>query len=161
MLYFAYGSNLDPQQMKERCPSSRFECIAFLPGRRLAFTRYSRRRGGGVADAVEDEAGPGVWGVVYDISEEDLMKLDQCEGYYGVGEDNAYDRELVSVLANGDEARGLEAFSYFVAKRSGEEHPPSAGYMRQIISGAERWGLPEEYIDFLKGIELAQGNIDL
>jgi gamma-glutamylcyclotransferase len=44
-LTFAYGSNLDCTQMRERCPSTRFVCIAALKDYRLAFTRHSRGRG--------------------------------------------------------------------------------------------------------------------
>ena len=49
MLYFAYGSNMEWKQMRERCPSAMFVCIAKLKDRRLAFTRKSKDRGCGVA----------------------------------------------------------------------------------------------------------------
>jgi len=80
VLYFAYGSNLDFAQMKGRCPSARSVGVAKLPGRRLAFTRWSGGRKGAVADAVADPAGE-VWGVVFEITAEDLEMLDRCEGF--------------------------------------------------------------------------------
>eukprot|EP00053_Salpingoeca_punica_P000814 m.30471 g.30471 ORF g.30471 m.30471 type:complete len:219 (+) comp10579_c0_seq1:157-813(+) len=58
MLYFAFGSNLDPVQMTHRCPSATFYCRATLPGRRLAFTLYSVGRGCGVADIVRSPPPP-------------------------------------------------------------------------------------------------------
>jgi hypothetical protein len=71
VLYFAYGSNLDFDQMSERCPSARFVAIAELPHHRLAFTRRSKNRNCGVADAVPDVS-QSVWGVVYAISHDEI-----------------------------------------------------------------------------------------
>lgn len=156
MLYFAYGSNLDPEQIEERCPSHQFKCLALLPGFRLAFTRYSESRRSWVADVVEDDASPGVWGVVYDISKEDLKRLDACEGYHGKGKINAYDRYGTSVLVNGEKDRPLGVLIYVVAKKSDKEHPPGEEYLRHIISGAEHWELPEDYLELLKSVPVAQ-----
>lgn len=44
MYYFAYGSNMNWQQMTQRCPSARFVSVARLPEHKLAITRQSRRR---------------------------------------------------------------------------------------------------------------------
>ncbi|MBC7246427.1 MAG: gamma-glutamylcyclotransferase [Actinobacteria bacterium] len=156
MLYFAYGSNLDPKQMKERCPSYQFRCLALLPRFRLAFTRYSEKRRSWVADVVEDDASPGVWGVVYDISKEELKRLDTYEGYYGKGENNAYERCCTSVLVNGDEDRPLGAFIYVAANKSDKEHTPAEDYLRHIISGATHWELPEDYLEMLKRLRAPQ-----
>src|SRR5436309_7522291 len=47
MLYFAYGSNLDPEQMSARCPSHRVIGLAELKEHRLVFPLFSPRWGGG------------------------------------------------------------------------------------------------------------------
>ena len=52
LLYFAYGSNLDADQMRTRCPTARAVSQARLPDHRLAFTHPSRRWRGGSADIV-------------------------------------------------------------------------------------------------------------
>ena len=44
MIYFAYGSNLDPGQMAERCPAIAASALPGLPGHRLCFPRFSRTR---------------------------------------------------------------------------------------------------------------------
>jgi hypothetical protein len=75
MFYFAYGSNMDWAQMKERCPCAKFVCGAKLPSHRLAFTRMSVRRGCGVADILRDET-QDVWGVVSELPENELKNLD-------------------------------------------------------------------------------------
>jgi len=93
VLYFAYGSNLDWKQIKDRCPSTSFFCIAKLQKYRLEFTRYSDsiKRKCGVADIVSDLQSE-VWGVVYRIDELDLGRLDKAEGYCPNRKENAYRR---------------------------------------------------------------------
>ena len=44
MRYFAYGSNMDPIQMKSRCPSAKVIGVAKLPHYRLAFPVWSNTR---------------------------------------------------------------------------------------------------------------------
>src|SRR5205823_3802603 len=80
MLYFAYGSNMDWAQMKERCPCAKFVCRAKLPSHRLAFTLRSCRRRCGVADILSDETRE-VWGVVYELLEIELKNVDRDEDF--------------------------------------------------------------------------------
>src|SRR4030042_1135643 len=79
-LYFAYGSNLDAEQMKRRCPESRIITTGCLRGFCLNFTWYSSGWGGGVADVVIDPQRE-VWGLIYELTERDLKLLDYYEGY--------------------------------------------------------------------------------
>jgi len=152
MLYFAYGSNLNWQQMQERCPSARFVGVALLPDYKLAFTRESVNRGCGVADA-ERERGRKIWGVIYEIADLDAGKLDISEGYRPGRETNSYWRRECLVLLDGDEQRPLTACTYF-----GDPQPnpplPNAEYKQLIVSGARHWLLPEEYICELETIEV-------
>ncbi len=154
-LYFAYGSNMDPAQMSGRCPDSRFRTIAKFKNHRLAFTRKPEGRGCGVADVVEEE-GSHVWGVVYEVSYSDIRKLDKCEGFDPdrSPEANSYNRRAVEVLADGDDQSPATAFTYLAVKECNPP-PPSAEYMGLIIEGAKFWGLPEDYIRELEGIEIA------
>ena len=132
--------------MRERCPSTRFICVAKLPDPRLAFTRKSTRRNCGVADVVKTE-GNEVWGVVYEIDDDDLPKLDRLEGVHS----GAYvrrDGELLCTLDN----RDIQASIYFADR---EKNPPlpNVGYKRLILSGARFWQLPQLYLDQLESIE--------
>jgi len=47
LLYFAYGSNLDADQMRERCPGGLVRFRARLQAYQLGFTHYSARWRGG------------------------------------------------------------------------------------------------------------------
>lgn len=152
MLYFAYGSNLDFTQMRSRCPSAQFVATALLPGHRLAFTRFSQKRGCGVADVVAD-AGQCVWGVVYSVAELDLGKLDQHEGFLPgrAVHENAYNRVERHVWRGGERDDPLLVWLY-VANREDNPPPPSADYKRLLVRGAEHWRLPIDYVRTLKAI---------
>jgi gamma-glutamylcyclotransferase len=155
MLYFAYGSNLHSAQMKERCPSATFVCRAKLPAHRLAFTLKSLERRCGVADVLYDKE-KDVWGVVYEVSENELRDLDKDESFQpGRPDDqNAYTRENHYVWPEGDIKRALLVWLY-------RGHPqldpplPSYDYKRLIVEGARHWKLPVEYIRELETIQTA------
>src|SRR5262245_18836472 len=80
MLYFAYGSNLDPAQIRERAPGHRVVGMAALRDHSLEFPLYSPNWGGGVA-SVRPHRGDTVWGIVYDVTDEDFATLDRHEGF--------------------------------------------------------------------------------
>lgn len=155
MLYFAYGSNMDWNQMRGRCPSARFVCRAKLCDHRLAFTRKSRDRECGVADVLPAQ-GYSVWGVVYQIDERDIGCLDKSEGFRPGRpvEENAYLRTECHVFAEGDVEKPLLVTIYIANKQ--EKPPlPNTEYKRLIVEGAKYWHLPEEYIKGLDKIETA------
>ena len=153
MLIFAYGSNMNWNQMRERCPSSRFVGIAVLHDHRLAFTRGSSSRGCGVADVVSVD-GARVWGVVYEISDLDVGNLDACEGFSPGRDKNSYYRRESLVLLDGEDQRPLTVSAYF-----GDPQPnpplPNDAYKNLIFEGARHWRLPEEYIRELEQIEVS------
>jgi gamma-glutamylcyclotransferase (GGCT)/AIG2-like uncharacterized protein YtfP len=147
--YFAYGSNMSDEQIRERCPGHRFVCVARLPDHRLAFTRWSARRAGGVADIV---AAPGssVWGVVFEMTESDMVALDGHEGVHA--HPPAYRRRNVVVLAGEGGATPLDAITYEVCEKSPEDHAPHAAYLGLIRAGARKWNLPQGYQEQLAAV---------
>lgn len=68
MLYFAYGSNMWREQMRERCPDHECLGVAVLKDHALCFPRSSPIRLCGVA-GIAASPGAEVWGVVYRLSE--------------------------------------------------------------------------------------------
>jgi gamma-glutamylcyclotransferase (GGCT)/AIG2-like uncharacterized protein YtfP len=135
-LYFAYGSNLHLRQFKRRCPGATVVGRARLPDYQLAFTRYSTRRKGGVADIVP-QPGAEVWGALYDVDEAGMARLDDFEGV-----PRAYRRETVRVVD--DAAVEREAVVY-IANQTGE-FAPSRQYLSIIAHGARDHALPEGYV---------------
>ena len=154
MLYFAYGSNLDWDQMRERCTSPVFLFKAQLPGGyRLAFTRYSTKRRCGVSDVVEDPQGT-VWGVVYEFGDDDLARLDRSEGYREGRSANSYWRRSITVVKDGLPGHEFDVESYF-AEQQPDTPRPSQDYVDHIIRGAIYWELPADYIAGLTKIPTA------
>ena len=156
MLTFAYGSNMDYDQMRRRCRSVRCVSIAVLRDHRLCFPRRRRRDGTGVA-GVEPCKHSKVWGVVYEISESDVDSLDCHEGFSEKhkgceGSGNSYVREQHDVYAN-DEDR-LTVWIYMACKQESPPRP-SKEYKQKIVSGARHWNLPAEYISGLEQIQTA------
>ena len=155
MLYFAYGSNLDWEQIKKRVPSSSFYGIAKLENYRLDFTRKSVNRGCGVADIVKDE-NKDVWGAIYQFDEKDLGKLDKCEGYNPNRVENAYRRIEKMVYLEGKKDQSMTVYTYQVIDKEFDKHKPNKDYKNLIVTGAKYWKLPENYINFLENIEIME-----
>jgi hypothetical protein len=142
--YFAYGSNMEPEGLARICPSRRLVGRAKLPDHRLAFTRRSRRRLCGAADAVPCE-GMTVWGALYELKSPELAELGKKEG-----EGWAYERaEVLVELGNGD---GRRAYAHLVIDKEWPEIAPSADYMDEVLDGARACELPDHYVAFLESL---------
>lgn len=140
MLYFAYGSNMDPQQMARRCPGSRSLGKALLPGYRLTFTWDSVRWGGGVGHVVADPASE-VWGVLWDLTQEHLDALDVYEQVA----DGVYIRGAVTVR---HDEREREALIYLATDV--RDRKPSRRYLRALVRGALAHDFPPAYVEGLR-----------
>ena len=71
-LYFAYGSNMNVEQMRRRIPDARVVGRAVLKGWRVVERLY--------AD-IEKSGGGRVYGVLYLLSAKEMRRLDTFEGY--------------------------------------------------------------------------------
>lgn len=151
MIYFAYGSNMDPTQMRERCAGSRARGAGFLSGYRLAFPRWSPRRMHAVASIV---AGPGegVWGVLYDMTAEDWTCLHPFEGHVAEGHpDNGYDLIPVEVQS-GEEVVLARTYIAMPDASRPDVGLTSVGYRQQLIDGAVAHELPADYVAMLRAV---------
>ncbi len=143
MLYFAYGSNMHPGQMRKRCPGCVFVAAARLRDHRLGFSRlWAAWGGGGVAD-IQPTPGSVVEGVVWEITEAHREALDEYEEY-----PMAYTRK--DVVVETFDGGTLRAFAYVA--RPGGTYRPSRRYHRQIVEGARAHGLSPGYVGFLEAI---------
>ncbi len=149
ILYFAYGINMDEKTFKCRCQNYKFIGIGYLPNHRIGFTRKSEIQNGGVADIIPDKSNE-VWGVLYNINEESLNKLDKYEGY-----PYAYLREKKSVYLIGSTNKydKIEIKKYawvYVVKNKSNFIAPNAKYLNKIIEAAYEYSFPSDYIIQLK-----------
>ena len=132
MYYFAYASNLNKKQMKERCPAAKPVSIVILHHYKLAFSNWSRKWRGGVA-TIQPFRGERVLGAIYELSEEDLRRLDKYQGA-----PDLYTR--VNVGVNDDFGGLIEAVTYVRTGRA-DEAQPSKEYVAVIKQGYRDWGI--------------------
>jgi gamma-glutamylcyclotransferase len=142
--YFAYGSNLAPERLRERTRGDVAGLPCRLPGHRLAFNKRSSRRPGWVFANIVPACGAEVWGVAYRCTAEALAALDVHEGVAG----GNYVRHPVQVLTR--EGNALAAVTYIAGPEfvCGEA-PPQADYLAFLLDGARHHGLPAGYIEAL------------
>lgn len=132
--YFAYGSNMDIEQMADRCPDAILIGKAELAG--YKFILNSR----GVATIVPSKEYC-VHGVVWSISKKDENSLDKHEGIrYGT-----YIKETISIPFEGV---ALEMIVY-IAKDSSTGCAVKPGYMKKVYNAAQKHGLDPIYIEEL------------
>lgn len=131
-LYFAYGSNLNLDQMQVRCKFARPVGTAILKDYQLVFK--------GVADVVPDE-GSEVYGGLWEITPNDLGALDRYEGY-----PNLYDKHTVKVVRLDKRGRPtgmVEAMTYMMTGPYARDFDyPPAYYLRTIAVGYNDFKLP-------------------
>lgn len=137
--YFAYGSNLDPDQIAERTRHAGETKLCWVEGYGIKFNKRSMD---GTSKAnITPRAGGNVWGVLYQCNEQFLSEMDMCEGVPG----GHYVRMHLLVQCTGE--RDVKATTY-VAGQSfiADSLRPSDVYLDTILRGARHHGLPADYI---------------
>lgn len=138
-LYFAYGANMDADELTRRVGAMEKVGIARLENHRLVFNREGHLWKGGVSSVVE-HAGETVCGVVWRLTGPALKTLDAIES------PTAYARVTkVAVMADGQRV----VCQVYVAFPEGER-PPAPAYIALLVSAAEKAELPPDYIAMLK-----------
>lgn len=132
--YFAYGSNLDPQQLRGRIGEWRNSIKYALSGYRLVFNVKSQRWGGYAANILETgNPRDKVCGVKYRISKQQLEKLTQCEGV-----EPTYLPEI-------------EAYAYIFPTSRPRMKPPT-DYVDTVIQGLAFHGYGDDVIAAIRKI---------
>ncbi len=131
-IYLAYGSNLNHEQMYERCPQSKFIGPSLLKGWQLLF------KGAATIKAKEKSVVPVG---LFEISQE-------CENSLDVYEDfpNLYNKKVVEIEFNG---RKLKAMTYVMCADYGTG-PPSGKYYKVIYEGYTNCSLNYHYLEQAK-----------
>ena len=138
--YAAYGSNLDPAQMRDRCPSSPLLTTGWVQGWRLTFGGEDLGWEGALATLVEDAA-DAVFVALYDVTPGDARRLDEWEGASA----GVYRRLRLRVQT-------LEGpvLAWTYALDGYEGGLPSARYLGIVAEAAERAGAPDDYVRRLR-----------
>ena len=127
MYYFAYASNLNQKQMRERCPDSKPMFTATLPNYKLVFLGWSRELRGGKA-SIRLFRGEKVAGAIYEVTEECLRRLDKYEAGYN----------RFKIMVFNEDGESIEALTYIKSGQS-DEAPPSKEYLAIIQQGYRDW----------------------
>jgi cation transport regulator ChaC len=131
-LYFAYGSNLDRDQMQDRCPESETLRIAHLHGYRLAFGGHSPNWEGAPATVVPEEDFS-VPGLLYRITIDELEVLDTYEGH-----PVRYERQIEPVVD--EHGTRHEAQVYIKELDEGDFERPPGEYLDVLKEAYEELG---------------------
>jgi gamma-glutamylcyclotransferase (GGCT)/AIG2-like uncharacterized protein YtfP len=170
--YFAYGSNMDQEQMEKRReegpermslrhiwpahwdskPASAIPIgKATLSNYKLCFNKISSIDSTIQYASVVPSEGSNVEGVLYKLDKKFIKVLDFYEGV----ESDQYTRELVNVTAN----KAYDCLVYIAHPQATlsptAEGKPSKQYLDTIITGATNFDLGEETMNFLRNQKTA------
>lgn len=146
MLYFAYGSNMCEGRLRQRTPSARFRSTARLGSHALRFHKRSKDGSGKADSFFTGDSSDLVWGVVFDIRDEERSALDDAEGR-GKG----YSLHEVTVTAPSGES--FCALAYLADRDAVDPSlEPYSWYTRFVIEGARQHGLPAAYIEAISRV---------
>lgn len=141
VLYFAYGANMNSDQINQRAPGAKVVGVAALDGYDLAFFGRSERWDGGLENAVR-QPGATLWGVVYELSG---PAFDRLDAWQGVRLDGTGDYFHSSADLRAIDGRTIAALMYRKSSL-GDAVTPSAEYLDHIVAGARAHGLPADYV---------------
>jgi hypothetical protein len=131
---------MDKKQMESRV-GARYVGVAKLTDHRVVFNKRSKDGTGKANIASDKPGGPGVWGAVFELKNEQLKKLKTFEQGYFL-------REGLRVTMSSGE---LKQVTLFCAEPSETQTlGPSAEYLEKILNAAKN--LPPEYQETLKGL---------
>jgi gamma-glutamylcyclotransferase (GGCT)/AIG2-like uncharacterized protein YtfP len=152
MKYFAYGSNCNPAVMKRKGVSYTSRQRAVLRGFRLLFNKQAMRAslptGIGFAN-INEHANGTVEGILYEIADQDLGRLDESERY-----PDHYDRIDVTVEADTGHER---CFTYRAQPdKVCAGLKPSRNYLNHILAAGDF--LSSQYYEALDKSQAYEGD---
>lgn len=133
--YITYGSNLNLEQMKRRCPTAEVVGTAVLTNWRLWF------RGGthSAVATIERERGFSVPVLVWKIQPRDELALDRYEGWPFL-----YRKETLRVTVNG---KRIYAMVYIMNEAGHPYGVPAVDYLNIIREGYKSAGFDQQTLD--------------
>ncbi|HNN49203.1 MAG TPA: gamma-glutamylcyclotransferase [Marmoricola sp.] len=139
-LFAAYGTNLDPVRMGERCPHSPQHTIGWLEGWRLTFGGEEHGWDGALATIVPDPD-EHVFVAVYDVTDQDVAELDK----WVAADTGLYSKVKVRITAlTGDTVAWVYVLNAY------EGGLPSASYLGLLANAAEAADAPADYVSALR-----------
>lgn len=142
MLYCAYGSNCNLEQMSHRCPNSKKIGVGMLYGWKAVFNVHM--------DIIKtDNENNFVPVVAWNIDSKDWKMLDMYEGY-----PSYYVKETVNVIL--EDGRTENAIVYVMADNRKGICPPASSYFNCIVKGYMDNGINTDYL--FDALDYSYGN---
>lgn len=151
--YIAYGSNLNINQMKRRCPTARVIGTGFIEDYELLFK--GSKTGGYLT--IEKAEGKSLPVAIWKVTELDEQALDRYEGY-----PTFYYKADVEIdikgIKTGKEYR-KKAFVY-IMHEDRDVGMPSKYYVMTCLEGYKTFGFSHKYLEdaILKSMEVSNEN---
>ncbi|CAN5435888.1 gamma-glutamylcyclotransferase [soil metagenome] len=139
-MYAAYGTNLDPARMSERCPHSPLQTTGWLEGWRLTFGGEEHGWDGALSTIVQDPFEQ-VFVAVYDVPDQDESALDEWEQ----ADSGLYRKTKVRISTMAGE---VVAWTYVLDAFEGGL--PSAVTLGILADAAEAADAPADYVGALR-----------
>lgn len=134
-LCFAYGANMDPVHMRERCPGAIRLGLATVPDHAFGIAA-------GGFGMLRPKPGSIVRGVLWRLQPSDETALDEFEGVAT----GFYRKGVIPVVT--DAGRTVDAMFYAPSDTS--PGTAAAGYLERILEVGEELGFPAEYLAELR-----------
>lgn len=131
--YIAYGSNLNREQMAQRCPDAKVIGSGVIRDYELLFRGH---RDAAFA-TVEPKEGENVPVLIWEISPRDEVNLDRYEGY-----PRLYGKQMLEVEVEG----GCEKMMAYIMKDGPAMEIPSGRYLKTIQTGYKEAGFDESVL---------------
>lgn len=133
--YVAYGSNLNLEQMKKRCPDSKLIGTGELKNYQLLFRSNNRHNAVATVESCEGEKVPVG---IFEISKNDEKHLDIYEGFPSL-----YTKKYISIQSQNIKGKAMiyvmnDGFGYGI---------PSPYYLSIIRQGYKDCHLDEQYLN--------------
>lgn len=127
--YLAYGSNLNLNQMRRRCPNAGKVGSFLLKGYELEFRYYL---------TIKKNQNAEVPLGIFEIDEKDELSLDRYEGY-----PTHYRKEYLDVELNG---KPIKALVYIMNENIRGVMIPDTFYLRVCLEGYKDFGFDTSYL---------------
>ena len=128
--YFAYGHNTNNSEIKRRCPSAKLLGTGVLKNFEFVLKHF--------AD-IEHKEDAACYGVVWEITRDDLDYLDKAEGYH-----KHYNRIMVEVHLG---KKKIQAMAYIMEPDYESEGLPTKKYVRMLAKGYEENDIPIQQLE--------------
>lgn len=138
-IYFAYGSNMDRERIRKRCPSATILGLGILEEYKLVFNTVGNKaegKGGGIANIIPSP-GHVVYGVLYRIPKKELERLNNIEIEMN------YEVKVLKIRMHNFET--IRAVIYVGNNSMESKYSPTKEYKNFIVKGMRENQFPVDY----------------